>query len=321
MGRHEPAEGSQMQFPFDLRSEARFDVVGFGTNAVDYLIRVPEYPAFDSKLEISGYSREPGGEVASTLVGLQRLGLTTAYAGRFGGDEAGEFGRRSLVAEGVDISNSEVVDGASTQVGFIIIDDRSGERTVLWQRDAALAYSLSDAPIDAATAGRVLHMTPHDAAACIAMARAAKGCGAIVSLDIDKVFEGIDNLVPLVDVLTAAPAFVEAATGKKGDRAMAEIQDRFGCPVVALTLGREGSICLCRGRVITTAAFDVPGGCVDTTGAGDAFRAGLLFGLLSDSSVEESLRMGNAVAALKCRGSGTRSALPDKQELTTLLKN
>jgi sulfofructose kinase len=309
-----------MQFPFELRSEARFDAVGFGTNAVDHLIRVPEYPAFDSKLEISGYTREPGGEVASTMAGLQRLGFKTAYAGRFGSDEAGEFGRSSLVAEGVDITYSVVVEGARTQVGFIIIDEKSGERTVLWQRDAALSYSLSNAPLEAVKAARVLHMTPHDSSACMAMARSAKASGAIVSLDIDNVFDGFETLLPLVDVLTAAPEFVRVATGKNGEQAMAEITDRFGCPIVVLTLGGDGSICRCHGAVIRTPAFDIPGGCVDTTGAGDAFRAGLLCGMLSHATVEESLIMANAVAALKCRGSGARSALPVKQELTSFLK-
>jgi sugar/nucleoside kinase (ribokinase family) len=63
----------------------------------------------------------------------------------------------------------------------------------------------------------------------------------------------------------------------------------------------------------------VPGGCRDTTGSGDAFHAGLLYGLLTGEALETSLKMANAVAALKCRELGARTALPDLQELTNFL--
>ena len=69
------------------------------------------------------------------MVGLQRLGLKTAYSGRFGSDQAGDFGMLSLKNEGVDISYAEQVPGTNTQIAFIIVDVRSGERTVIWQRD------------------------------------------------------------------------------------------------------------------------------------------------------------------------------------------
>src|SRR5436190_773676 len=156
-----------MKFPFALRDEARFDVVGFGTNAVDHLVRVHAYPAFDTKVEFTSQTIEPGGEVASTLVGLERLGLTTAYAGSFGGDANGEIGRRSLDDAGIDLTHSRTVPGAETQTAFIIIDETSGERSIIWRRDPLLAYTADEAPLDAVRDCRVLHLTPHDtAAAC-----------------------------------------------------------------------------------------------------------------------------------------------------------
>ena len=95
---------------------------------------------------------------------------------------------------------------------------------------------------------------------------------------------------------------------------------RFGCPIVGVTLGEAGSLLLCDGEFIETPGFAVPGGCRDTTGAGDAFRVGLLYGLLKGESIEESARLANAVAALKCRQVGARTALPDESELRSLLK-
>ncbi len=311
-----------MKFPFKLLTANDFDVTGFGTNAVDYLLRVPEYPAFDTKVELIDHQFAAGGEIASTMVGLKRLGLTAAYAGRFGGDHAGEFGIRSLVDEGVDVTYTDTIHGARTQVAFIAIDVRNGERTIMWQRDERLAYTDEDAPLDAATRGRVLHMTPHDTLACIRMAKAARAKGVIVSLDVDNVFDGIEELLPLVDVCIASAEFPERLLGITDKKAaLGEIASRYGCGVTGLTLGAAGSIIYCQDTFFETPAFDVPGGCVDTTGAGDAFRTGFLYGMLTDNTVDESARMANAVAALKCRGLGARSTLPDKQELTTLLKN
>ncbi len=311
-----------MNFPFKLLQDKDFDVVGFGTNAVDYLIRVPEYPAFNSKVELDGYVQAAGGEVASAMVGLQRLGMTTAYVGKFGGDTEGEFGLRSLVNEGVNTVFTERIHDARTQIAFILIDGRNGERTIVWQRDEKLAYTEADAPVETATRGKVLHLTPHDAGACVRLARAARSAGVVVSIDIDNVFDGVDELLPLVDIFMASADFPAKLFGKTDERrALREIRARFGCAVIGLTRGASGSIVLCADSVIETDGYEVPGGCVDTTGAGDAFRAGFLYGLLSRESVEDAARIANAVAALKCRAFGARNGLPTKKELTVFLKN
>ena len=309
-----------MNFPFAILAENDFDAVGFGTNAVDYLIRVPEYPAFNSKIELRNYSIEAGGEVASSMLGLSRLGMKTSYIGRFGDDPAGEIGIASLRSEGVDVSNAGIITGASTQIAFILIDEKSGERTVLWQRDAQLSYSAAEAPVEAAKRGRTLHITPHDTAACIRMAEAARAAGVIVSADIDNVFDGIQELLPLVDVCLVSASFPAKLLGiSEPKSALEELSSRFGCAITGLTLGEAGSLLYCGGEFIETPGFKVPGGCADTTGAGDAFRTGFLYGMLQGSSVEESAIAANAVAALNCRGFGARSALPTREAVNALL--
>jgi len=311
-----------MQFPFQLLPQADFDVIGFGTNAVDHLISVPAYPAFDSKVELTGYTKDAGGEVASTLVGLQRLGSTTAYVGRFGSDVEGEFGLQTLIDEGVDTSCAEVVHGAATQIAFVVIDEKTGERTIIWHRDKKLGYHPSEAPLDFVVRGKILHLTPHDTKAAIEIAKTAKQHGLITSIDIDNEFDGVEELLPLIDIFIASAAFPKKFTGLADDRsAMREIAVRFGCAVVGITRGREGSMILCEDEIIETSGFKVPNGCKDTTGAGDAFRAGLIYGLLTGETVENSARTANAVAALKCRKFGARSGLPHEQDLKSLLKN
>src|SRR6185295_14991530 len=101
-----------MRFPFQLASGKEFDAVGFGLNAVDHLLVVPEYPAFDVKMRMLDHKQSAGGQTASAMVALQRLGLRTAYAGRFGSDSEGTFGFESIKAEGIDLQFAEVVGGA-----------------------------------------------------------------------------------------------------------------------------------------------------------------------------------------------------------------
>lgn len=309
-----------MQFPFKLKDNTEFDVVGFGTNAVDFLIRVPHYPQFNSKVELSDYIQAAGGEVATTMAGLSRLGLRSAYVGRLGTDIAGDIGIASLRDDGVDLTYTERVDGAQTQIAFIVIDERNGERTVIWKRDERLWYSEAEAPVEAVQSAKVLHLTPHDARASLRLARAARDAGAVVSIDIDNIFDGVEDLLSNVDMIVASADFPARLTGiENRDASLVELHSRFGAALVGVTLGDRGSQLLCNGEFIVTPGFDVPGGCKDTTGAGDAFRVGLIYGLVTGLSIEESARIANAVAALKCRAVGARTALPRPDELRLLL--
>lgn len=310
-----------MQFPFKLADEKEFDCVGFGLNAVDHLVVVPQYPVFNSKLHLTEHVRAAGGQTATALVTLQRLGLFTAYAGRFGSDAEGSFGLASLKDEGIDTEFAEVVEGARNQIAFIIIDERNGERTIIWDRDERLAYKAVDAPVALAASGRVLHMDAHDPPACAAMARAARDAGTIVSADIDNIYDGLPELLPLIDILISSTEFPFRLTGIHDERAaLLEIRARYGSTIVGLTKGTSGALLLYEGQFIESPAYKVPGACRDTTGAGDAFHGGFLYGLLCGLDVEATLRIANATAALKCRSLGARTSLPTRAELNEFLR-
>src|SRR5678810_626610 len=111
-----------MQFPLTAPADKLFDAVGFGLNAVDHLIVVPEYPAFDTKMRLLEHKQSAGGQTATAMVALRRLGLKTAYAGRFGSDAEGHFGLKTMRDEDVNIDYAEVVEGAKNQIAFITID-------------------------------------------------------------------------------------------------------------------------------------------------------------------------------------------------------
>ena len=279
-----------------------------------------EFPTGNSKQRIERFARFPGGQVASAMVCCARLGWRARYLGRFGSDELGEIGRRSLTDEGVDVSAAEVVPGAHTRFAMILVDGRTGDRTVLWDRDARLALTADDVNAEAVRTSRILLVDCDDVEASVAAATIARASGVITAIDVEAVLPGLDRLLPLVDVVIASEGFPErwtasSETGRALERLDAELRPALTC----VTLGPRGSLARCQGREIRTPAFPVP--CVDSTGAGDAFRGGFIAALLQHGAgdVELLLRTANAVAALKCRTAGAREGLPHPAELAALL--
>lgn len=310
-----------MLFPLRLPVNKPFDAVGFGLNAVDHLIVVPEYPAFDTKIRLLDHTLSAGGQTATAMVALRRLGLKTAYAGRFGSDPEGMFGLQTLKNDDVNVDFAEVVEGARNQIAFITIDARSGERTIVWDRDDRLAYSPDEAPAEFGALGKVLHLDGHDPPACARVARVARETGTIVSADIDNVYDGLPELLPLIDIMIGSKEFPRRVTGIQDHReALVELKNRYGCVLVGMTIGAAGAVVYHEGKFVESRGFEAPGGCRDTTGAGDAFHAGFLYGFLTGADIEASLKLGNAVAAMKCSALGARTALPSKSELDEFLR-
>src|SRR6476646_2884539 len=219
-----------MKFPIEAPPGKLFDAIGFGLNAVDHLIVVPEYPAFDTKMRLIEHQQSAGGQTATAMVSLKRLGLNTASAGRFGSDPEGRFGLETLKQDGVNVDFAEVVEGARNQIAFITIDVRSGERTIVWDRDDRLAYSPDEAPAEFGALGKVLHLDGHDPPACARVARAARETGTIVSADIDNVYEGLPELLPLIDIMIGSKELPRRVTGIQDHRdALVELKNRYGC--------------------------------------------------------------------------------------------
>jgi sulfofructose kinase len=300
-------------------SEKPFDVVGFGLNSVDLITVVAEYPASNTKQRLQRFARLPGGQMATAMVVCARLGWRARYVGSFGDDDFGAFSRESLTGAGVDIRAARTVRGAANQFAVILVDGRSGDRTVLWDRDPGLIMEPADVPKEAVTSGRILIVDCHETAAAARAARYAREARIPTVIDVERVRPGIAELLQNVDVIIAAEEFPSALTGHEDlGRALGAIGREFGAPIVCATLGREGSLTWCNGREIHTAGFQVD--CVDSTGAGDVFRGAFVCGCLRrpDDDVEEVLIYANAVAALNCRALGARGGIPTPAEVEQL---
>src|SRR5262245_16601332 len=311
-----------MRIPFRIppAGSKPFDVVGFGLNSVDLLAVVAEFPHSNSKQRLQRFARLPGGQIATAMAVCARLGLRASYLGSFGDDDLGVLSRESLAGEGVDVSAARVVRGATNQFAIILVDARSGERTVLWDRDPALATDPAMISRESVTAGRMVVVDCHETAAATQAARYAREAGVPTVSDIERVRPGIADLLKHLDAIIMAQEFPTALTGQEQmGRALEIIARDFHAPLVCVTLGEGGSLAWCQGREIRTPAFAVD--CVDTTGAGDAFRgafaAACLIHPLDD--IEPVLSYANAVAALNCRVLGARGRLPTAAEVDQLM--
>ncbi len=313
-----------MKFPIRLGAGGHkpFDAVGMGLNTTDLLVVVANHPAPGAKVPIVELASRPGGQAASAMTAVSRLGWAARYIGRFGGDENGRIGQVSLTADGVDISACRIMPGATNALSVVVVDQCVGQRTVLWSRHPALALDAADVPVEAVQSGRVLLVDCHETAAATAAARHARAAGAATVVDVEHVRPGVEALLAEIDVIITAQEFPTALTGQADlGRALRILRSSFGAGVVCTTLGAAGSLALIDGTEIRTPGFRVD--VVDTTGAGDVFRGGFIAGWLlggGDAEVEDVLRYANAVAALKCRALGARAGIPTPREVDALLR-
>lgn len=293
-------------------------MVGVGQVCIDLVARVPRLPAAGGKARAHEISRRPGGQVATALLACARLGLRCAFVGAVGEDAAAEESLAPLVAAGVDVSGVRHVPGARTQEALIWVEDESGERTIVWDRDPALTRTPQDLPRATLASGRALLVDPGHGEACVAAARWAREQGVPVVLDADQAEPGIEALLAAADFPIVSQAFAETFYGTHSVNEALERLAALGARMPVVTLGERGCLARRGDRLLESPGFPVAAR--DTTGAGDAFHAAFVWGLLEGLDAERVLRAANAAAALNCRALGAQGGLPDRTTLEAFLE-
>ncbi|MCX8070856.1 MAG: PfkB family carbohydrate kinase [Candidatus Binatia bacterium] len=294
-------------------------VVGIGTSSVDHLCIVARHPRLDSKQPLVHYEVQPGGQVPTALAALQRWGIPTAYVGAFGDDPGGHLVRGALAREGVDIVASIVRPNTNQPVSVILIDEVTGERSVLYQPANTLAPpDLHEPARDRLRDAAAVLLDAVDLHQAIEAAKIAKAAGALVVLDVDCPAPGIEELLTVTDVVITAAEFPLRLAATDNLRRALRFTAKKGPWFVGATLGPGGAIAYVQGREHFVRGFPVHA--VDSTGAGDVFHAGCIFGLLSGWNVTDTLRFAAAASALKCRKVGGRPGIPTVEEALCLAR-
>jgi sugar/nucleoside kinase (ribokinase family) len=245
--------------------------------------------------------------------------LRTRYIGKIGDDFAGrvhreEFAREELEAHLIEVPHCE------SQLSYILVEQSSGERTVLWKRDVRLDISPTELHPEWIERARLLHVDGHPTAPAIAAARIARQTGIPVMADLDNLYEGVEVLLEHIDYLISSREFPERVTGVPDLlQALPEIKRRFGCKVVGATLGIDGALAWDGHAFHYSPAFRVEA--VDTTGAGDIFHAAFGYALLKGMPLKEILDLGCAAAALNCTGAGARGGIRPMKEILEAMRS
>jgi sugar/nucleoside kinase (ribokinase family) len=294
------------------------DVVGVGLNATDTIIRLPHFPAFDSKVELLSADVTPGGQVASAMVACQAWGLRARYIGKVGDDAAARFQEEELSSAGVE-HHLLRASNCSSQIALILVDEATGERTILWKRDARLKIHPEELNRDWIVNARAVLVDGHDMEAATQAARWAREADIPVIADLDNLYDGVQVLLEDVDYLMTSRDFPAHLTGQSDLlQSLPAIARRFGCRVAGATLGRQGAIAWDGRRFVYCPAFQVKA--VDTTGAGDIFHGGFVYALLQGWANERILEFSCAAAALNCAAIGARGGIRPVAEIERLMR-
>ena len=315
-----------------------FDVVGVGANSVDYVYRLPDFPAPDgplAKLRIVQHAVSPGGQTATTLCTCAAMGLEPTYIGAAGNDGNGELIRDELTNRSVDVSHLAIRD-SSNAFAVILLHHLHGERVVLWDRTSELDLEPEEIDPDVIRRARLLHVDDVDENAAILAASIARDAGIPVTSDIERVGKRTGELLSLITIPIFAEHVLEQLTGEKDfERGLRKVAaNRKGPPrtgteptdaaraltareMICVTLGARGAMMLAGDRIYRVTG--IPVDVVDSTGAGDVFRGAFIAALLRGDGPQDVLRFANLAAALSCTRPGAIGGIPSLGEIQALI--
>ncbi len=282
-------------------------VYGVGQCALDHLALMSTYPEADAKAEFDQLEIQGGGPVATALVALSRWGVSCRFAGVIGDDNFGEAIRQSLEMENIDTTGLQVRENACSQFAFIAIDG-TGRRTIFWRRPSGPPLTAAELDPDAIRTARLLHTDGLMIDASLAAARLAREAGVTVVVDAGTLREGMLELASQSDHFIASEKFGQALVGADDPEQACRQIVALGPAVAAVTLGDRGYVALDRGTLIRGAAQ--PAHTIDTTGCGDVFHAGYIYGLLQGWDPTRSLTGAARAAARVSEQLGGRAGIP-----------
>jgi ribokinase len=289
-----------------------FDVAGLGQCSLDYIAKAGKYPPPDSKCEVSGMVVHGGGPVATALVALARWGARCHFTGVIGDDIFGVMIEESLHSEGVDASGLMKRKNCASQFAFIVAEPGIGRRTVFWRRPTGAPPSPDEIDYEAIGRSRIFHTDGLFPEAALAASRHAKSEGVQVVVDAGTLREGMLDLARESDYFIVSETFSRALVG--GDTPLLACEElmALGPRFAAVTLGDRGYAAMAGGKIIERPAHAVEA--VDTTGCGDVFHAGFIYGLLQGWEDEKSLDFAAWAAARVSLELGGRDGIPPLSE-------
>ena len=294
-------------------------IVGIGANVFDTLYNIPTYPKEDTKMRATASKTAGGGPVATGLVAASKLGESAAYIGVLSDDNGGKFLKEDFSKYGVETKYIDVKSGYRSFQSVLWLCADTATRTCVFDKGDLPPLALNDTQIEAIKAAEILMVDGNEMDAAVEGAKIARENGVKVLYDCGGLYEGVERLLALTDIMIPSEEFSLGHTGcKTAEEAAKKLFETYHPEVVVITQGKKGGI-IYDGKDIT--AYPIyPAVVVDSNGSGDVFHGAFAAGVTKGFDYLKCCHFSSAVSGLKCTGVGARESVPDFDATKKYLK-
>ncbi len=301
-----------------------FDVISIGAVLVDMIALVDEFPKKDGESFVQDFKLMPGGAAANVAVTCSRLGLKTAFSGKIGKDNFGDILLDDLALEKVHVQDTVIIDKAVNTGSCYICVNKEGDRMIMAYSGAADLLSLDDLPLDVLSKAKWAHLSDmRNVASIEALLESdldinfSMSPGALIAQNPSRAFRLAQHAKLIVGSRDEMSQIFRCSEDELDVITSDFIKEKPG-KIIAITKGSEGATIYSEQGVDNIPIFKVP--VVDTTGAGDAFSAGMLYALTKGKTPKEAGRIAAACSALCIQEIGARSGPKNRKELVKFLR-
>lgn len=299
------------------------DVIGVGALNLDRIYRAEKIARGGEEVPITSLKESPGGSAANTIVALARLGVRVGFVGKIGRDREGKLILEDLKKEGVNIKGIAKSKGRTGIIlGFV---DSSGERAMYAYPGVNDELRINESNLSYAKQAKFLHLSSFvgersyqaqkELLEKLSNVKISFSPGMLYAT---KRLEELKQIIEKSSVIFLNEEEIELITGDKYKRGATMLRE-LGAKLIAVTLADRGCFVSSSNESHEIEAY--PAGVVDTTGAGDAFAAGFLYGLLQGKNLKTCGKLGNKLASLCIGNVGAREGLPYKKDLENFISS
>lgn len=294
-------------------------IVGIGACVMDTLVTVTHYPKEDTKLRASGTKTAGGGPTATGLVAAAKLGEKAGFIGVLSNDSAGQFLLTDFVKYGVDVDNVEMVSGHRAFTSVIWLSAETASRTCVFDKGDLPPLKLSEEQIESIKSAEILMVDGNELDAAVEAAQIARENGVKVLYDCGGLYEGVERLLALTDIMIPSEEFALGHTGcDTVEDAAKQLYETYSPEFVVVTMGKNGGILFDGENITNYPIFPVE--VADSNGSGDVFHGAFAAGTVKGLDPIKCCYFSSAVSALKCTGIGARESVPTFETVKNFMK-
>lgn len=295
-------------------------IIGIGACVMDTLISLSAYPTEDTKMRALASKQAGGGPVATGLVAASKLlSEKVGYVGVLSSDSAGRFLLEDFEKYGVDTDNVDIKDGYRSFTSVIWLAMDSASRTCVFDKGNLPPLALSDKQKAAIASAELLMVDGNELDAAVEAARLARENRVKVLYDCGGLYEGVERLLSLTDIMIPSEEFALKHTGApSADLAARKLFDTYSPDVVVITQGKRGGLIFDGKTLLSYPIY--PAKVVDSNGSGDVFHGAFAAGVIKGFDYIKSCHFASAVSAIKCTGVGARESVPSFDTVKEYLK-